>query len=79
MAEAASLALAATVIHRFNIRECSFRSDYEQLVHFINFTDHSNPLTGESNLSPRSMTIFSVSSHLEFSRSTGTTIPQQMF
>jgi hypothetical protein len=43
MAEAASLALAATVIHRFNIIECSFLLDCEQLMHFINSTDHSNP------------------------------------
>jgi hypothetical protein len=37
------LRFAATVIHSLQIRECSFLSDCEQLVHFINSSDHSNP------------------------------------
>jgi hypothetical protein len=44
MAEAASLALAAMIIHRLNIRECTFLSDCQQLMQFINSADHSNPL-----------------------------------
>jgi hypothetical protein len=72
------LRFAATVIHSLQIRECSFLSDCEQLVHFINSSDHSNPLTGESNLTPRSMTIYPILSHLDFSKSSGTTTPQQM-
>jgi len=43
MAEAASLALAAQVIQRLNITNCNFLSDCEQLVHFLNMADHSDP------------------------------------
>jgi hypothetical protein len=43
MAEAASLALAASIIYRLNINGCNFLSDCEQLVHSINSADHSNP------------------------------------
>jgi hypothetical protein len=43
MAEATSLALAVSIIDRLNINGCSFLSDCEQLVHFINLADHSNP------------------------------------
>jgi hypothetical protein len=43
MAEAASLALAASVIHRLNINGCNFLSDCEQLMHFLNMTDRSTP------------------------------------
>ena len=43
MAKAASLALAAIVIHRLNINGCSFLSDCEQLVQFLNKADCSTP------------------------------------
>jgi hypothetical protein len=43
MAESAALALAALMVSRLNIMECSFLSDCEQLVRFINSLDHSNP------------------------------------
>jgi hypothetical protein len=42
MAEAASLALASTVIDSLNLN-INYLSDYEQLVHFLNEADHSNP------------------------------------
>lgn len=43
MAEAASLALAALVINTLNITSCNYLSDCEQLVHFLNMGDLSNP------------------------------------
>jgi hypothetical protein len=43
MAEAASFALAASIIHMLNINCCSFLSDCEQLVHFLNLADLTNP------------------------------------
>lgn len=43
MAEAAALALAATVNDRLNFNNTSFLSDCQQLVQFLNAADHSNP------------------------------------
>jgi hypothetical protein len=43
MAEAASLAFAALVTDRMNLTNINFLSDYEQLVHFLNAPDQSNP------------------------------------
>jgi formate dehydrogenase assembly factor FdhD len=43
MAEAATLALASTIAHRLNMTGANFVSDSEQLVHFRNKEDLSNP------------------------------------
>jgi hypothetical protein len=43
MAEAASLALASSLIQAFNIDNCSYLSDCQQLVHFLNMNDLTNP------------------------------------
>ena len=43
MAEAAALALAATVNDRLNFNNTSFLSDCPQLLQFFNAADHSNP------------------------------------
>jgi hypothetical protein len=43
MAEAAALALAALITSSLNITGCTFLSDCEQLVHFINSVDQFNP------------------------------------
>jgi len=43
MAEAASLVLASAVGHNLNLSGVNFLSDYEQLVHFLNKNDISNP------------------------------------
>jgi hypothetical protein len=43
MAEAASLAFASTVIDRLNLNSVNYLSDCEQLAHFLNEADHSNP------------------------------------
>jgi hypothetical protein len=43
MAEAAALALAALITSSLNITGCTFLSYCEQLVHFINSVDQSNP------------------------------------
>jgi len=43
MAEAASLALASAVSHNLNLSGVSFLSDCEQLVHFLNKNDISDP------------------------------------
>ena len=43
MAEAASLALASAIIDRLNLTRVSYLSDCEQLVHFLNSDDLSNP------------------------------------
>jgi hypothetical protein len=43
MAEAASLALAFAVSHGLNLSGVHFLSDCEQLVHFLNKNDISNP------------------------------------
>jgi hypothetical protein len=43
MAEAASLALAAAIINNLNLTEVNYLSDCEQLVHFLNKDDLSNP------------------------------------
>jgi hypothetical protein len=43
MAEAASLALASAVSHSLNLSGVHFLSDCEQLVHFLNKNDISNP------------------------------------
>ncbi|XP_066323836.1 AUGMIN subunit 1-like [Miscanthus floridulus] len=43
MAEAASLAIASLVTHSLNINYCNYLSDCEQLVHFLNMADLSNP------------------------------------
>jgi len=43
MAEAASLVLASTLIDKLNLGTTTFLSDCEQLVHFFNQDDDSNP------------------------------------
>jgi hypothetical protein len=43
MAEAASLALASSITQAMNIHNCNFLSDCQQLVHFPNKDDLSNP------------------------------------
>jgi len=43
MVEAAALALAAIITSRLNITRCTFLSDCQQLVCYINFLDSSNP------------------------------------
>jgi len=43
MAEAASLVLASAVGHNLNLSGVNFLLDYEQLVHFLNKNDISNP------------------------------------
>jgi len=43
MAEAAALALAADISKRLNLQHMNFLSDNQELVHFLNSTDHSNP------------------------------------
>jgi hypothetical protein len=44
MAKAASLALASMLLDRLNLSGVNFLSDSEQLVHFLNKDDLSNPL-----------------------------------
>jgi len=43
MAEAAALALAAAVTETLNVHHINFLSDNQQLVHFFNGSDGSNP------------------------------------
>jgi len=43
MAEAVSLAFAATVAETLNLSNINFLSDCQQLVHFLNAVDQSNP------------------------------------
>jgi hypothetical protein len=43
MAEAVSLAFAATVTETLNLSNVNFLSDCQQLVHFLNAADQSNP------------------------------------
>ena len=43
MAEAAALALAASVTQRLNLQHTNFLSDNQELVLFLNASDHSNP------------------------------------
>lgn len=43
MAEAAALALAAAVTARLQIQHTNFLTDNQELVHFLNSSDHSNP------------------------------------
>jgi ribonuclease HI len=43
MAEAAAIALAIDVAQCMNLTNISFLSDCQQLVHFLNAADHSNP------------------------------------
>ena len=43
MTEAAALALAATVNDALNINNTTFLSDCQQLVHFLNDADQTNP------------------------------------
>jgi ribonuclease HI len=43
MAEAAALALAVTVVQELHLQHINFLSDNQQLVHFLNGSDHSNP------------------------------------
>jgi hypothetical protein len=43
MAEAASLALASAIIAQLNLTAINYLSDCEQLVHFLNSEDLSNP------------------------------------
>jgi hypothetical protein len=43
MAEAASLALASSIIKALNIANCRYFSDCQQLVQFLNMQDLSNP------------------------------------
>lgn len=43
MAEAAAIALAVQIIQSMNLTNISFLSDCQQLVHFLNTADHSNP------------------------------------
>jgi hypothetical protein len=43
MAKAAALALASAITHKLNITGTNFLSDSEQLVHFLNKDDLSNP------------------------------------
>lgn len=43
VAEAASLAFAASIVQALNITNCTYLSDCQQLVHFLNMEDSSNP------------------------------------
>ena len=43
MAEAVALALVAAVTHRLHLPHTYFLSDNQELVHFPNASDHSNP------------------------------------
>lgn len=43
MAEAAALALASAIARKFQIEGINYLSDCEQLTHFLNKEDHSNP------------------------------------
>jgi hypothetical protein len=43
MAEAAALALATAITERMHLCHTNFLSDNQELVQFINTTDHSNP------------------------------------
>lgn len=43
MAEAASLALVASITQALNINSCNYLSDCQQLVHFMNNKDSTNP------------------------------------
>jgi len=43
MAEAAALALASVIAHKLNITGINYLFDSEQLVHFLNKEDLSNP------------------------------------
>jgi hypothetical protein len=43
MAEAAALALASVMAHKLNITGINYLFDSEQLVHFLNKEDLSNP------------------------------------
>jgi ribonuclease HI len=43
MAEAAALALAALVTDKLGFQQVHFLSDSQQLVHFLNAQDRSNP------------------------------------
>ena len=43
MAEAAALALAATVTERLHLQHTNFLTDNQELVLFLNASDHSNP------------------------------------
>jgi hypothetical protein len=43
MVEAVALALASTITARINLTETNFLSDCEQLVHFLNKEDLTNP------------------------------------
>jgi ribonuclease HI len=43
MAEAAALALAAIITDRFGLQQVDFLSDSQQLVHFLNGQDQTNP------------------------------------
>ena len=43
MAEAAALALAATITAQLQLHHINFLSDSQQLVDFFNSSDHSNP------------------------------------
>ena len=44
ISEAAALALAVTVTDRLQLNHINFLSDSQQLVQFLNSSDHSNPL-----------------------------------
>jgi hypothetical protein len=43
MAEAAALALVATITNIFGLQQVSFLSDNQQLVYFLNAPDQANP------------------------------------
>jgi hypothetical protein len=65
MAEAVALALAATVNDALNFNNTSFLSDCQQLVHFLNDKDQTNPLEVFANCSARRRSkIFKVNRNL---------------
>jgi hypothetical protein len=43
MAEAAALALAATITHQLHLQHTNFLTDNQELVHIFNASDHTNP------------------------------------
>jgi hypothetical protein len=43
MAEAAAMALAAIITHHLKLQPIIFLSDNQQLVHFLNTPDQTNP------------------------------------
>jgi hypothetical protein len=78
MAEVASLALASAISHSLNLSGVNFLSDCEQLVHFLSKDDISNPLTGESSITPKPFPTIQEVGHPPSSKSIGASTPRPM-